>query len=143
MKRVLAVGLVALAGCGGGDEGGDPEAYRTAGDAICSDYQAAIAKLGQPTKVTEIGPFIAKALPVLTRTVGRIEKLDPPGDLRDEYDEFRDAARQTVERAQAIRKAAESADSDEVQRLLAEATKATERRVELARDAGLEACAEL
>jgi hypothetical protein len=140
----LLLSLVVMAGCGGGDEkGGDPAAYRTTGDKICTDYQAAISKLGQPKGLTQIGPYIAKALPVLTRTVDRIEKLDPPGDLRDAYETFRDAARKTVDRAQALRTAAEDADADTVQRLLAEAAEASAKRKELAADAGLEACAEI
>lgn len=144
MKRAGVVALAALAGCGGGEgEGGDPKTYRTTGDAICRDYQAAIGKLGQPAKVTEIGPYIEKALPVLTRTVARIEKLDPPGELGEEFAEFREAARATVGRAEAIRAAAAGSDGDEVQRLLAEAAKASERRRTLAGDAGLEACAEI
>lgn len=145
MRPALAVlALAGLAGCGGGgDKGGDPAAYRKAGDAICTDYQAAIAKLGQPAKLTEIGPYIEKALPVLTSTVERIGRLDPPSDLRDEYETFRDAARQTVDRAEALRKAAGEANADEVQRLLDEAAQASRRRVGLARDAGLEACAQI
>jgi GAF domain-containing protein len=143
MRRLLAVGLVTLAGCGGDGEGGDAGAYRSSGDAICTDYRAAIAKLGAPTKVTEIGPYIEKALPVLTRTVARVEKLDPPSDLRDAFETFRDAAGQTLQRAEALRDAAQAADADEVQRLLAEATAATERRKDLARAAGLDACADL
>jgi len=134
--------LVVLAGCGG-DEGGDAATYERGGDAICADYRAEIAKLGQPTQVEEVGAYIAQALPVLTRTVERIEKLDPPTKLRDDYETFRDAARQTVDRANALRSAADAANADEVQRLLAEATKASERRRELARSAGLEACAEI
>lgn len=148
MRRVWLAGLVALAGCGSGgggssDKGGDPTAYKQSGDAICADYSAAIAKLGQPTAVSAIGPFIDKAMPILTRTVGRIEKLDPPSDLADQYAAFRDAARKTVDRAAAMRKAAEAADATEVQRLLAEAADASKRRVGLAHAAGLEACAKL
>lgn len=143
MRRGLVVGLVALAGCGGGAKGGDSAAYRKAGDAICSDYAAAIAKLGQPTAVAAIGPFIEKAMPILTRTVDRLGRLNPPSDLADEYAAFRDAARQTVDRAAAMRKAAGAADGTEVQRLLAAAAQASKRRVDLAHAAGLEACAKL
>jgi hypothetical protein len=139
---LVALALAGLAGCGGG-AGGDPEAYRKAGDAACTDYQQAIAGLAQPAKPTDLGPYIEKALPVLTRTVDRLEKLDPPGDLRDAYETFRNAARKTVARAEALRQAAQDADAGEVQRLLAEAAEASTKRVGLARDAGLEACAQI
>lgn len=142
MRRAALLALVVLAGCGG-DEGGDAEAYENSGNAICADYATAIAELGQPTQVDEVGAYIAQALPVLTRTVERIEKLDPPAERREAFETFRDAARQTVDRATALRSAAEAADADAVQSLLAEATKASERRTELARSAGLDACAEI
>lgn len=142
MKRATLAALVILVGCGG-DEGGDPQVYEKAGAAICSDYATAIGELGQPTQADEIGAYIAQALPVLTRAVERIEKLDPPSERRDEFEAFRSAARQTVDRATALRAAAEAADADRVQGLLAEATRAREPRAQLARSAGLEACADL
>ena len=139
----LAAAALLLAGCGGGDKGGDKAAYQRAGDRICASYKTAIAKLGQPQQVSEIGPFITSAMPILRRTVGQIEKLDPPSDLRDQYATFREAARQAVDRAEATQKAAEAADSAEVQRLLGEAARASARRKGLARAAGLQACANL
>lgn len=143
-RAALAVALALLAGCGGDDDpGGDPQAYRTDGDRICRDYQEAIAKLGQPDALSDLGPYIEKALPVLSRTVGQIERLDPPADQRDAYEAFRDQARQTVERAKALREAAADADADEVQRLLKDAATASERRKALAADAGLDACADI
>jgi hypothetical protein len=142
VRRAGLVALVVLAGCGG-DDGGDRATYEKDGQAICTDYRTAIARLGQPTTVQQIGPYLAKAMPVLSRTVGRIERLDPPSDLAEEFEAFRDAARQTVGRARALRAAAEQADAPEVQRLLKEAAQASRRRVGLARAAGLEECARI
>lgn len=135
----LAVALAAAA-CGGAS-GGDRATYERDGDAICRDYARAIAKLGQPTQLGDIGPYIQRAMPVLERTVARIERLDPPADLAGAYATFRDAARQTVVRAEALRAAAEQSDGEEVQRLLGEARSATDRRRELADAAGLKRCA--
>lgn len=137
--------LVLLAGCGGDSngKGGDRATYQRDGDAICRDYRSAIARLGQPLKASELGPYITKAMPVLSRTVARIDKLDPPGDLADEYAAFRDAADQTVGRARALRAAASRADAPEVQRLLKEAAAASQRRKGLAQAADLQECASL
>ena len=143
--RGLAAGLLAIAvlgGCGSAG-GGDKAAYVRAGDGICRDYSAAIAKLGQPTTLKQIGPYITGALPVLTKTVAALVKLDPPGELADEYAKFRDAATATVGRATALRDAAAKADSAEVERLLAEASAAGKTRSGLAAAAGLQACAQL
>jgi hypothetical protein len=134
--------LAVLAGCGS-DSGGDKATYVKAGDGICTSYANAIAKLGQPDTLTDIGPYVAKAMPILQRTVARIEKLDPPSDLKGGYEKFRDAAKATVDRANRLRAAAAAGDTVEVKALLAEAAKASSTRVELAKDAGLQACAKL
>lgn len=145
MRRAAGLlALVVLAGCGGGNGGGgDRATYQRDGDAICRDYRTAIARLGQPLKVSEVGPYITKAMPVLTRTVTRIERLDPPSDLAGAYATFRDAAHETVGRARALRDAAGKADAPEVQRLLKEAAAASQRRQGLAEAAGLKECASL
>ena len=133
--------LVLVAGCG--SAGGDKGKYVKAGDEICNAYANDIAKLGQPETVTQIGPYLAKAMPLLERVAGRLAKLDPPSDLKDSYEKFRDAARATVDRATRLRQAAEAGDTAEVKALLAEAAKASADRVALAKAAGLEACAKL
>jgi hypothetical protein len=138
----LAAAALLAAGCGG-DEGGDRATYERDGEAICADYEAAIDRLDAPQKLTEIGPYLARALPVLERAATRLDRLDPPGELREEHEAFRDAARATAERARALRDAASKADAAEVRRLLAEAAKASTERVELARAAGLPACADV
>lgn len=134
---------VLVAGCGSDGPGGDPRVYREDGEAICADYEAAIAKLPQPLQLRDIGTYIERATPILQRTVARIERLDPPNDLREEFEEFRGVAAETLDRARRLREAARRADSAEVERLLEEAREATARRVELARAAGLQTCADL
>lgn len=141
-RAAAAAAAMLLAGCGGG-EGGDRGIYERMAAAICTDYASAIARLGQPTRFDDIGRYLDDAMPVLTRAVERIERLEPPRDLAEEFDAFREHARETVERAQALRSAARRADSTEVQRLLTEAAAARRQRAELARAAGLERCASL
>ena len=142
MRRAAALALLAfVAGCG--DEGGDKATYVKSGDRICNEYANDIAKLGQPDSLTEIGPYVTKAMPVLEKAVGRIEKLDPPSDLADEFEKFRDVARATVDRAERLQTAAAAGDSVEVQDLLDEAAKASQTRKGLADAAGLKACAKL
>jgi len=142
MRRAALAVLLLVVGCGGAN-GGDRTKYVHAGNRICSDYDTAIGKLGQPTALGEIGPYIGKALPVLTRAVDRLHRLDPPADLAGRYATFMDAATATLDRAKALRAAAGRADAAEVQRLLKEATRAGRARVGLARAAGLEACAKV
>jgi hypothetical protein len=141
--RRAGVALVAVlvAGCGSSGPHLSKAEYTSRATAICQRYQGAIVKLGQPTRITDIGPFIAKALPELTKTVDALGKLAPPESLQSEYEKFMAAARATVARAKALRDAAAAADGSEVQRLLKDAAKATSARVALADAAGLGACA--
>jgi hypothetical protein len=142
MRRAVAIVALLLAGCGGSSGPHmSKAAYVKRGDAICARYTKAISRLGTPTKITQIGPFIGQALPVLQQTVRQLGRLAPPSDLESEYGKFMDAARGTVSRATALRSAAANADSNEVQRLLHEATAASAQRAALAHAAGLDACA--
>jgi hypothetical protein len=137
----LAAALL-VAGCGASSGPHlSPAAYKRQGDAICGRYQTAIHKLGQPTKLGDIGPFITRALPILTHTVGDLGRLHPPADREGDFGRFLTAARATVTRAQALRAAAAKADAAEVQRLLKEAATASSQRAALARKAGLDTCA--
>ncbi|MCW2967355.1 MAG: hypothetical protein JWM71_1127, partial [Solirubrobacteraceae bacterium] len=142
VRRAALVGVLVLAGCG---SGGGPHlsaaAYKSRGDAICSRYQAAIARLGQPAKITDIGPFIKRALPILQHTVTSLGAIHPPSDRETQFGKFLAAARATVARAKALRDAAAKADAPTVQSLLAAATKASAPRAALAHAAGLDACA--
>ena len=142
MRRLAALAaLVLVAGCG--SSGGNKAVYVKTGDETCNAYANDIAKLGQPETLTQIGPYLAKAMPLLERVAARLEKLDPPSDLADAYKKFRDAARATVDRATRLRAAAQDGDTAEVKALLAEAAKASADRATLAKAAGLEACAKL
>ncbi len=81
-----------LAACGGDDSDGGPRlseaAYKQRGDAICASYTKRIGALGRPDELTEIAPYIAKALPILSETVDRLGKLRPPKDLDEAYGRY-------------------------------------------------------
>ena len=142
MRRAsLAIAAAVLAGCGSGGPHLPKDVYQRRADTICRRYQAEIAKLGQPTKLAEIGPFIQKALPVLDRTVHDLGRLAAPEGLDSQFGKFMDAARATVARARARRDAASNADGAEVQRILREAAKASSQRAALAKAAQLPGCA--
>lgn len=138
---LAAAGAVVVAGCGSSAPHLSKREFAKRGDAICRSYSAAIAKLGQPTKASELGPFIEQALPLLDRTVKRLSRLAPPAGRDSEFKRFMTAARATVTRARALRAAAQRADGTAVQRLLAQALRASGPRAAAARAAGLGSCA--
>lgn len=133
---------LALAACGGGGPARLSRAdYVRSGTAICQRYSKQIARLGQPTSIEQLGPFIARALPELSRAVAALGRLRAPQALDGQFARFLDAARRTEARARALRAAAARADGREVQRLLGEASRSSAERVALARAAALPACA--
>jgi len=142
MRRAALIAALLLAGCGGSGGTHLPkDVYVRRGDAVCARYTAAIKTLGTPTKLTQIGPFITRALPVLQQTVRDLGRLKPPSDLESQFGQFMDAARATVARAEALRSAAANADAQQVQGLLKQAAASSGQRASLAHKAGLEACA--
>lgn len=144
MRRwaALVVAAAVLAGCGGGSGPHLSEAaYQQRGAAVCGHYDKAIRALGQPTKLTQIGPFITRAMPILSRTVTQLGAIHPPAARADDFGRFLAAARGTVARARSLRAAAAKADGPAVERLLKEAARATGARDRLAQRAGLPACA--
>jgi len=141
VRRAALLAAVVLAGCGSSGPHLPRAVYVKRATGICTTYRHEISRLGQPTKISDIGPFIAHALPVLQRTVDRLGRLAPPADLESQFGKFMDAARATVGRAQALRDAASRADAQQVQRLLRQAAAASGQRVRLAQAAGLPACA--
>jgi len=139
---LLCLGVVvALAGCGssGPPRLSQSEYQRRAGQ-ICSDYHARIRALGQPDKLTEVAPYIAKALPILSVAVDRLGRVRPPSDLADPYARYLEALRETRTRDLDLRNAAASADGATVQGLLADAARAGPATDRLARAAKLAAC---
>jgi len=142
MAAVMALaGATAVAGCG---DSGPPRmskaAYEKRGTEICQGYLSQIAKLGRPDQLSEIAPYLAKALPILSATVDRLGTLRPPKDLDDEFSRYLDAMRATRKRAFDLRNAAARADGGAVQGLLTDAARAGRTTDDLARKAQLEAC---
>ena len=145
LALVLGAALASAAGGCGGDAGGprlSRAQYVKRGDAICSRYTARIKALGSPEQLTDIAPYIAKALPELSRTVDQLGRLRPPKELDAAFARYLAAARATRKRAFDLRDAASRADSGAVQRLLGQAARAGSATDALARRAGLEACVE-
>jgi hypothetical protein len=134
-------GALTVAGCG---DSGPPrmskEAYQRRGDAICTSYLDRIKKLGTPSELSEISPYIAKALPILSETVDRLGTLRPPKALDDEFESYLEAMQATRKRAIDLRNAAARADGGAVEGLLADAARAGSTTDDLARKAELEAC---
>jgi hypothetical protein len=144
VRRAAAAALAAalLAGCGGDD--GPPRLakaeYERRGTVICSDYRAALKKLGTPTQVSQFGDYIGRALPLLDRAVARLGRLRPPQERDEAFQSYLTGLRATRRRAVDLRSAAGKADAATVERLLEQAADTRGLIDGQARKAGLAAC---
>ena len=90
MRRALVlIGVVALAGCGGGGGGRlSASGYRSKADSICADANKKLNNLGNPTTPDELRSLMKKARPTLKNAIDDLEDLEPPKDLESKVDEW-------------------------------------------------------
>jgi len=91
MHRLVVVALVVLAsaGCGGGSGGGvSTDDYVAKADGICGDYQIRLSRIPRPAtgSATELGSYLERALPVAREQLDKLKKLERPSDESDRQD---------------------------------------------------------
>ncbi len=147
MKPLAAIAVLAAvavsAGCAdGGDDGRlSREEFIRRADAICADYDARLARLGNPASIEELGGLAARALPIAREGVRKLRALRPPADLERDVDRWLARNDENVANIEAIGAAARASDETRVQEI-ASAANANEREADaLAGRLGLRACA--
>jgi hypothetical protein len=136
---------VALAGCGGGDGGGDRlsrDEFVAQADAICKDYEARLDELGAPQTQEELAEFADKSVPIAQEGQEKLAELNPPEDLQDEYDDWLEQGDKAVDIVQRLERAAADGDQQEIQEIAQEAEAADQRSQELAATLGFSECSQ-
>jgi hypothetical protein len=87
VRRALLIGVVAVAGCGGGSDGGGLSAaeYRSQANSICRQSERAARSLPQPKRLDEIDDSFQRIATESKRYERRFEALDPPPELRAKH----------------------------------------------------------
>ena len=115
-----AVASLAIAGCGGGDDGESNAglSYSELGtemNKICTEYDpkvdAATDKL--QGKATEDAAVFDEIVPIIEEGTGKFKALDPPSELQADFDNFISLADQTVALIKKAQTAAKSGDQQE------------------------------
>jgi hypothetical protein len=78
---LVAIVLVALAGCGGGKDA-QHKAFASSLNAICRDDDAKLRRLTEPTTAAEIPPYVNGAIAVIQDEARRIGRLKAPSDQK-------------------------------------------------------------
>lgn len=134
----------AFAACGGGGDSGGLTAdeYRDQGNAACQRYEEAVKKLAQPTSLQDVSAYADDAREELASLVDQLESLDPPQDLQDRHDQLVALGRQSEDALGDLAEAGDSQSKTQMTKALAAAANLDQRSDTLARDLGLNRCAD-
>ena len=145
MSLALAVAVVAVTGCGGGDRLSREEYARQA-DEICRKYEAELHEVEQELVRAEspddVAAAIDRGIPVVERGVADLRALEPPEELQDDVERWLELNEENAKTLERLRDAAHENDAAELQRVATEADENERRADELARKIGLDDCAE-
>jgi hypothetical protein len=143
--RALVAGLLllAVAGCGGG--GGDDrltgEQLAEKADAICAEYERKVDALKDPQSFDQLAAYARSAHSALSNGLADLRELRPPADLESRYDSWVESGDRALGRIDELRMAAEKKNQAEIQTLVAAASREDNESDRLARELGMNECA--
>jgi hypothetical protein len=144
VRRLLAISLLAMAaaGCGGGGDRLTQEEFASQANAICQDFEQKIDDLGAPENLDDIEGFADEAAEIAGDGRDELAGLNPPEDLEADYARLLETLDEAIENIERIGDAAADGDEAEVQRIAEEGEAEDEDSDRLARELGLDDCAE-
>lgn len=135
---------IVVAGCGGGGGGGDrlsKDEYVAQADAICKEVEQKGDAIEEPTSLEDVGRFVDEALPVFDDGLDRLRELRPPAELQDAVDDWLATGNETRDLLEELKDAAGDGDAAKVQELGGKGEDLDKKSDDLARQIGLEECA--
>lgn len=139
---VLAAVSLLAAGCGD-DEGGalSKEDFTKQGNAICAKYEKESKTLGDPQSVEEIPAYADKALALFDKQLGEMRELEPPEELKSDFNAFIATGDDAKKFITDLKSAAEANDEQAIQKVGEEAETRDKESDDLATKIGLTECA--
>ena len=147
MRRLalLALLVVAAAGCMGDDEAVSRDDYVAKADGVCGTYQLRLARIPRPVTddPAELELFLERALPIAREQNDKLADLDKPSDeeTRNEVDDLLDLLDQELDFNEAAQDAASSGDRAALNSALRQATLVSSEAGQLAEQIGFVVCA--
>jgi hypothetical protein len=142
MTRVamaLLCACLALASCGGDEEGSDE--FLQQANAICAEYGPRIAAIPPPLEdIDEWGAVGADIGDHLEASVNELRLLDPPEDLADQYSEWVGLRAELLTEMRGVQDSGNLHDETGVEAGLASITELQAQADELAEELGLTEC---
>jgi hypothetical protein len=138
----IAVGSVAIAGCGGGGSGALSEsAFISQADAICKDLNDRVAALPAMTSTQATISTLTQENRMNKIALSKLAALQPPSNLQDDWSQSVSDSKATFPAAEELPSALKSGDTAKVRALWAEINAKGKASNALARKIGLTACA--
>lgn len=130
----VAVGSLAVAGCGGGDDSSTTGASGASGaagaaplsqdefvsqaNAACADANQQVEALTAPADsdpIESLTPFLEKEITIANELLAKLSAITPPENLQSDYDQFLATGKSQIATAQDAADAAKSGDTEAVQ----------------------------
>jgi hypothetical protein len=139
MRAHAAVALVVvpLAACGGGLSKSELIAK---GDAICKRVNDRIAKEPEPKSIADLQRLAAKTVAVSNPAIKQMDALEPPDELKADFDKFVASLKQQRDLTKQIGDAAAKGDTAKIQEIGTEAGKAQAEYRKLSTKIGFKEC---
>jgi hypothetical protein len=119
---LAALGLLVLAGCGGGgDNKLSDDDFRAQANALCVAYSTKVNALPDPGGYRELADYASDAHAALVVALDRLKELHPSDALEDDYAKWLASANRSLERVDQLRQAAEDENDTKIQQLSAAA----------------------
>ena len=136
-KLVGGVLVLGLAGCGGG--GDSKEDFIAKADKICTD-QAKQLDSTEPQTMQALEQSANRNAPVLDDTIKKLDKLEPPEELKAEFDKFLVNTRLRATLTKQAGAAAAEQNLQKLQEIAATSTKGRADGQQLGKDVGFKSC---
>jgi hypothetical protein len=134
-----------LAACGGGsgqEQRLSADQFRQQADAICRQYEDKINALGSPSSLADLGDFVDKVVPIIEEGNDKLAGLQPPEELAGDWNRAMDLQDQNLGVAKDLQEAIHDRDPTKVQELLSKLEETDAQSNQIARNMGLEECAQ-
>ena len=129
--------LVLLAGCGGGLSKNELVAE---GDKICARVNKQIAKEPDPKSAADLERLAKRTVEISDPAIKDMEALEPPDDLKKDFDAFVDSLKEQRDLTKQIGEAAGAGDNDKIQQVGTRAQKAQASYQKLSAKIGFKQC---